>query len=99
MVYRMSPVANCDCEGYSVSTYNAKSRPSRCGFFDSIGRLFFVPWQIHLFGQSELENESEEKSDDGLGSITSLMAVRTLSSMVTSANSGTQLTKIPSFLR
>src|SRR5215213_1169559 len=37
--------------------------------------------------------------DSALGSITSLMAVRTLSSMVTSANSGTQVTKMLSFLR
>jgi hypothetical protein len=36
-----------------------------------------------------------EKFDAALGSITSLMAVLTFSPMVTSANSGTQVTKIP----
>jgi hypothetical protein len=46
-----------------------------------------------------VDKRMEEKSDPALGSMTSLMAVLTLSSMLTSANSGTQVTKIPSFLR
>ena len=43
-------------------------------------------------GRTWLWNRTAEKFESAVGSITSLIAVRTLSSIVTSANSGTHVT-------